>query len=186
MEKELDITVREIKLKDVDLITDYWFNSEPDFLESMGVDLNKLPTRSGLTQMITEQVKTPITQKKSYALIWEFKGQPIGYSNVNPIEFGKQATMHLHIWETNERKKGIGTELVKKSLPFYFENLKIDKLICEPYSLNAAPNKTLNKVGFEFVKKYRTIPGSINFEQEVNRWELTLEKYKEEYATKSN
>ena len=44
--------------------------------------------------------------------------------------------------------------------------------------MNPAPNKTLARVGFEFVKEYVTVPGSINFEQPVNRWEMTREKYK--------
>jgi RimJ/RimL family protein N-acetyltransferase len=179
MSNNFDINVREIELKDIDLIADYWLESEPDFLINMGVDLNKLPTRSGLRKMLTEQVNTSITDKKSYALIWELDGKQIGHSNVNGIEYGKQATMHLHLWESKNRKKGIGTELVRKSLPFYFEQLNIERIICEPYALNPAPNKTLEKVGFEFIKKYKTIPGSLNFEQDVNHWELTKEKYEE-------
>jgi len=177
MNENFNIKVREIELKDIELIADYWLGSEPDFLMNMGVDLSKLPTRNGLIKMLTEQIDTSLKHKSSYALIWELDGKQIGHSNVNPVEYGKQATMHLHLWRSNNRKKGIGTELVRKSLPFYFERLKIGKLICEPYALNPAPNKTLEKVGFEFVKKYRTIPGSLNFEQEVNRWELTRVNY---------
>ena len=177
MNKNAQIKVREIEIKDIDLIADYWLESESDFLIGMGVDLNKLPTRSGLQKMLTEQINTSIINKKSYALIWELNGKQIGHSNINGIEFGIQATMHLHLWKSINRKKGIGAELVRKSIPFYFENFKIEKLICEPYALNPAPNKTLEKIGFEFIKKYRTIPGSLNFEQDVNRWELTKEKF---------
>ena len=186
MEDKLDISVREIELKDIDLVADYWLKSDADFLVQMGVDLNKLPSRNGLIKMLTEQVSHSIIDKKSYALIWELNRKPIGHSNVNGIQFGKEATMHLHLWKATNRKKGIGTELVKKSLPFYFEKLKIKKLICEPYALNPAPNKTLEKIGFEFVKKYRTIPGSLNFEQEVNRWELSAENYKKINGIKIN
>lgn len=178
MENRLVITVREIQLKDVDLVIDYWLNSDSNHLIGMGVDLNKLPTRDQLNCMLTEQVNCDLLDKKSYALIWELDEQPVGHSNVNNIDYGNQATMHLHLWKSINRKKGIGTELVKKSLPFYFEKLKIKKLICEPYALNPAPNKTLQKVGFEFIKKHITIPGTLNFEQEVNRWELTKEAYK--------
>ena len=177
MNINFDINVREIELKDINLIADYWLKSDSDFLVKMGVDLNKLPTRKGLSLMLTEQINTPITDKKSYALIWELNGKQIGHSNVNGIEYGKQATMHLHLWKSINRKKGVGTELVRKSLPYYFGRLEIEKLICEPYALNPVPNKTLEKVGFEFIKKHRTIPGSLNFEQDVNRWELTREKY---------
>jgi len=38
--------------------------------------------------------------------------------------------------------------------------------------------KVLKKIGFTFVKKHTTIPGSLNFEQEVNRWKLTKEMFK--------
>ena len=64
------------------------------------------------------------------------------------------------------------------TLPFFFENFKLKKLYCEPYALNAAPNKTLTKAGFNFVKKYSTIPGSISFEQEVNQWEMSYDSFK--------
>lgn len=177
MTEKFDIRVREIQLKDIDLIADYWLKSDSSFLVQMGVDLNKLPTRNGLREMLTKQINQSFTNKKSYALIWELNGKPIGHSNVNGIEYGKEATMHLHLWRSTNRKKGIGTELVKKSLSFYFENLKIEKLICEPSALNLAPNKTLKKIGFKFVMKHTTIPGPLNFEQEVNRWELTKENY---------
>ena len=171
------INVREIQVKDIDLIADYWLTSDDDFLVSMGVDLSKLPTRAALTNMLTEQINTPLSQKKSYALIWEIDDQPVGHTNVNGIEYGNFATMHLHLWFSKNRKKGIGTKLIKKSLPFYFGNLKLKTLFCEPYALNPAPNKTLKKVGFEFIKKYTTIPGSLNFEQEVNRWEMTKKSF---------
>ena len=48
-------------------------------------------------------------------------------------------------------------------------------LICEPYAHNQAPNGILPELGFTKVKTYRTIPGAINFEQQVNRWELKRE-----------
>ncbi len=179
MTKTSEITVREINLGDINLIADYWLKSEPEFLIGMGVDLAKLPGREGLVNMLTEQINLPLQEKKSFALIWELNGRPIGHSNVNAIAFGNHATMHLHIWQTNIRKQGLGSQLVKMSLPYYFEKLELQTLICEPYALNPAPNKTLEKVGFTFEKRYRTVPGTLNFEQEVNRWTLTRQAYKQ-------
>ena len=75
------------------------------------------------------------------------------------------------------RKKGMGAQLLEMTIKLFFENLKLKKLCCEPYALNPAPNKTLEKVGFSFVKEYITVPGSINFEQPVKRWEMTREAY---------
>lgn len=177
MENNQTLNVREIETGDIDLLLDYWFNCSPKFLKNMGADIEKLPSRTDFRNMLVEQINSPVTSKKSYALIWELDGHQIGHSNVNNIKYGEEATMHLHLWSSKNRKRGIGTELVRKSLPFYFENLKIKKLICEPYALNPAPNKTLEKIGFQFKKRYTTTPGSLNFEQEVNRWELTKERY---------
>ncbi|MFY9738664.1 MAG: hypothetical protein WAK11_06355, partial [Candidatus Cybelea sp.] len=43
-------------------------------------------------------------------------------------------------------------------------------LYCEPYVENPAPNRALLKLGFRFIKRYRTVPGLINFDQEVNQY----------------
>ena len=171
------LSVREISFDDIDLIADYWESSDPAFLVSMGVDLSKLPSRPGLKEMLHQQLSQSYNEKKSYAIIWLVNGEPAGHSNTNKIVFGEEAYMHLHLWNSTHRKIGLGSQLVKMTLPYFMYNLKLKKLICEPYALNPAPNNTLRKVGFEFVKCYRTIPGSLNFEQDVNQWELTFEKF---------
>jgi RimJ/RimL family protein N-acetyltransferase len=174
---KLNISVREIQKEDIPLLINYWTESSDEHLISMGVDLTKMPNQNGLVDMLTQQINTPIERKKSYALIWLIDDQPVGHCNVNNIHFGKEATMHLHMWQSEKRQKGIGTELVKLSLPYFFENLKLEQLFCEPYAVNPAPNKTLGKVGFTFEKEYTTIPGAINFEQPVKRWKLARKDY---------
>jgi RimJ/RimL family protein N-acetyltransferase len=172
-----NLTVREIQHTDIEHISSYWLNSDPLYLRSMGVDLAKLPGRSDFEQMLSEQIITPIERKRSYCLIWELDGKPVGHCNTNPITFAQEAFMHLHLWYKLDRAKGIGTTLVKMTLPCFFEHLKLKKLISEPYSLNAAPHRVLEKAGFSFINEYITTPGSINFEQHVKRWVLTLENF---------
>jgi RimJ/RimL family protein N-acetyltransferase len=171
------LSVRELQSKDVDLMLHYWFDSSPAFLRQMGVDLKRLPSKEQFGQTLLEQLHTSFEQKKSYCIIWELDHNPVGHSSVNPIHFGEEAYMHLHLWNTAERKKGLGTELVKMTLPWYFKNLGLIKLYCQPYSLNAAPHRTLEKAGFEFVKELTIVPGQLSFEQPVKRWELTREKF---------
>lgn len=175
------LTVREIQNSDIDLITQYWLTADPDFLISMGVDLAKMLDKEEWIKMLSEQLVQPYPGKKSYCTIWQIDNQAVGHSNVNKIKFGEEAFMHLHSWSSENRKKGIGSIFVKMSLPYFFENLKLKKIYCEPYALNPAPNKTLEKAGFTFIKEYITIPGILNFEQPVNLWELTYEQYKKQY-----
>ena len=171
------LSVRELQKEDIEYIVQYWLDSESSHLVGMGVDLSKLPTRNVLTNMLIEQLNQPIAEKQSYCIIWEVDGQAVGHCNINKIVPGKEAYMHLHLWRSGFRKRGVGTSLVKMSLPFFFENFKLKQLFCEPYVLNPAPNKTLKKVGFTFSKKHVTIPGSLNFEQEVNLWVLSEDDF---------
>ena len=173
------LNVREIEEKDIVLLADYWFLAEDDFLIQMGVDLKKMPGRVGFEQMLKQQVVATYSNKAAYALIWEVDNIPVGHSNINNITFGNEAYMHLHLWKPGLRGKGIGNRLIKMSFPFYFNNFNLECLISEPRAINIAPNRTLEKAGFEFEKTYVTTPGSINYEQEVSRWRMTRSRFKE-------
>ncbi|WP_340065704.1 GNAT family protein [Ascidiimonas aurantiaca] len=175
----MHIEVQELTVDDINFVADYWLTAEKDFLLAMGVDLCKLPTKDGLEKMLTDQINTPYPEKSSLTMILKVNGQPSGHCNVNEIKYGYEAKMHLHLWKPNIRKKGLGTTMVLKSLPKFFDKLDLKVIYCEPNTHNQAPNRTLEKVGFEFVKRYVTVPGPLNFEQEVNRYKLTKAKLEE-------
>lgn len=176
MSKEV-LSVRELQEKDINPITHYWLSAEKSFMEGMGVDVTKIPSKEKWNEMLAEQIKQTYEQKKSYCIIWELNGKAIGHSNINKIIFGEEAYMHLHIWLKDIRKEGLGTAFIRMTIPLYFEKYKLKRLYCEPYALNPAPNKTLAKMGFEFMKEYITIPGWLNFEQPVSLWMMSYEKF---------
>jgi len=167
-----ELTVREINETDIALIIQYWLTASDDYLMAMGVDLAKMPAVSDWQRMLASQILLPYREKQSYCTIWELDDKPIGHCNVNKIIYGEEASMHLHIWYAEERKMGLGVAFIKRSLPFFFNNLQLKKIYSEPYAINEAPNRTLAKAGFHFIKEYVTVPGSINFEQPVKRWEI--------------
>jgi RimJ/RimL family protein N-acetyltransferase len=166
------LSVREIEASDIERLIDYWLTADPDYLVGLGVDLAKMPSREQWRGMLSRQLDLPYREKPAYCIIWELDGEPVGHSNLNPVRYGEDANMHLHLWRGASRQKGLGTAFVRLTLPFYFHNFELQRLYCEPYALNPAPNRTMEKLGFEFVRTYTTVPGSINFEQPVNRWVL--------------
>lgn len=172
-----NLSVRELTESDIPVLIRYWLESDPAFLQGMGVDLDKMPVKEQWEQSLMEQLRQSIPDKKSYCIIWEVDGIPVGHSNINKIQFGQEAYMHLHMWNPSLRQKGMGTELVLMTLPFFFENYQLETLYCEPYALNPAPNKTLERVGFQFEKEYTTVPGWLNFEQPVRLWSLSRDQY---------
>lgn len=169
----LRLSVKELDEGDISLVADYWSQAESNYLTGLGVDLSKLPSRDDFVKMLTDQLKLPLKLRQSYCTIWLENGQPIGHCNVNKLVYGREAYMHLHLWHAQRRRHGLGASLVPQSLNLFFSRLELEDLYCEPYALNPAPNAVLEKVGFTFVKRYRTVPGYINFEQEVNRWRFS-------------
>jgi len=177
--EEMKISVREMKENDIEQIVEYFTKATPEFLLGMGVDSNKLPSKKKWIGILQRDLRKDNNEKENYYIIWQIDEQSIGHSKINKIKFGKEAHMHLHLWRKDNRQKGIGLQLLKETLPFYFRNFKLQKLICEPYSLNPGANKTLVKVGFEFTKEYETTTGWINFHQKVNRYVMTKDSFEE-------
>ncbi len=101
----MTLTVREMTAAETDLIIDYFQNSTPEHLETLGVDPTRLPPEQSWRERL-----------------------------------------------------------------IYFERLKLKRLFCEPNAFNVAPNRTLQKAGFKYLKTHMTVPGPLNFHQAVTRW----------------
>ncbi len=78
--------------------------------------------------------------------------------------------MHLHVVDPQRRRSAIGSACVRSTVELYFDVLRLKRLFCEPNAFNVTPNRTLQLVGFRYVKTYMTVPGPLNFHQAVTRW----------------
>ncbi|MBI3724660.1 GNAT family N-acetyltransferase [bacterium] len=156
-------------------VVDYFHDADDAFLEVMGVDRKRLPERETWIQRLLADLERPDAEKQTFFLGWEYEGKIVGHSNINKIRYGEDAFIHLHIWHPELRRGGLGTLFFKRSANAFMKRFRLKRLLCEPRAENAAPNKVLSKLGFRFVKRYRTVPGQINHEQEVNRYELDHE-----------
>jgi ribosomal-protein-alanine N-acetyltransferase len=154
---------------------DYFLQADKNFLIGMGVDPGKLPSREDWLDRLLPDLERSDQQKHTYFLNWLYNGVAIGHSNVNKIKYGEEAYLHLHIWVPGHRKVGIGTEFLRKSANSFIRKFALKSLYCEPYTKNPAPNRALSKLGFQFIKRYRTAPGFINFDQEVNQYRIQHE-----------
>ena len=173
----MKMNVREMLLEEAPLLIRYFLDSDDDFLVGMGIEPSKLPKEEDWLQILKEDFDRPINERHFYYLLWEIDGVPSGHCNVNSIDFGKTAIMHLHVWNPELRNSGCGTALVKSSIQQFFDKLQLEELLCQPFVDNPAPNKTLPKVGFQFVKTYEPTPGWINYPQKVNLYSLKREDW---------
>jgi RimJ/RimL family protein N-acetyltransferase len=166
----MTLTVREVTSSEVDLIIEYFIQSTPEHLEMLGVDSTRLPDPESWRERFRQDFARPIEQRARIAVIWLSGDQPIGFSTSDKIAYGEQANMHLHVIDPERRSQGIGAECVRRSVDIYFERLKLKRLLCEPNAFNVAPNRTLQKAGFKYLKTHMTVPGPLNYHQAVTRW----------------
>ena len=173
MQRVEEIEVRPFSSRqEYELMLNYFYEADDRFLRGMGVDRLKLPERDKWLDALLVDHEKPDEERDRFYLVWIFQGQRVGHSSVNKIVPGIEAFIHLHLWTSQLRRGGLGTEFVRRSANFYFDRFNLKKLVCEPSAENLAPNRLLEKLGFAFVRRYRTTPGAIAYEQEVNRYEL--------------
>ena len=153
-------------------MVDYFLNADDAFLRGMGVDPLRLPSREKWMTHLLKDHEQPDAGKDRLYLAWIHDGALIGHSSVNKIKIGEDAFFHLHMWRSDLRKAGLGLQFCRKSVALHFDRLRLKRLWSEPYAENPAPNRTLPKLGFEFIRRYRTVPGETAFEQDVNLYRL--------------
>lgn len=166
----MDLSIREASINDIAKVVDYFLDSDEEFMKGMGADKSRFPERDQWISHFNESSTLSYEHKKSLIIIWLYRGEAVGHSSLNKIQFSKEAFMHLHLWNKVQRQLGWGQRFMKMTIPYYFNKFKLNELYCEPFAENPAPNKTLRKLGFRFLKTYKTTPGTINFYQSVNRY----------------
>lgn len=166
----MNVNVRPMELHEVDMVIDYFLQASAEHHETLGVDPTRLPPRDVWRNLLDHELRKPIEQRRSYLVLWECEGKPVGFSSVDKIKYGAEAYMHLHIVESDLRRRGVGAACVAQSAAHYFDVLRLQRLYCEPNAYNVAPNRTLQKAGFRYVKTHKTVPGPLNFHQAVTRW----------------
>jgi len=177
----MNYQVREMRMEDAPSLIRYFLNSDESFLRGMGVEPSKLPKEADWLKLLEEDFQRPLEERHFYYLLWEIDGTPVGHGNINCIEYGKTAIMHLHVWVPDLRKQGLGTQFLKASIQKFFDKFQLQELRCQPHQGNTAPNKTLPKVGFQFEKTYEPTPGWINYPHRVNLYSLQREDWESQY-----
>jgi RimJ/RimL family protein N-acetyltransferase len=166
----MDLEVREMQLAETELIIGYFHNAAAEHLEMLGVDPTRLPPLEAWREHFRHEYALPDERRNGLFVVWRLDGQPVGFSSCDKISRGDRAFMHLHVTVPEMRRQGVGSECVRLSADFYFARLSLITLFCEPNAYNVAPNRTLQKAGFKYLKTHMTVPGPLNFHQPVTRW----------------
>ena len=167
---ESGLSVREMRLDEVHVRIDYFHDAPDDYLAVLGVDRALLPSRHDWAEAFRADLERPLAERSGLGLVWLLDESIVGFSTADRIVFGERAHMHLHIIDTERRRRGQGAQFVRLSAAEYFRTLELRQLFCEPHAFNVAPNRTLQRAGFRYLLSHECTPGPINFPQVTTRW----------------
>jgi len=163
-------------IADCKLMIDYFHRASDEALRVMRVDRRLVPAPGVWLRQLLSDLDRALTERTAYYLSWWLDGRPVGHSNVNRLVYGSDAFVHLHLWDTDLRNRGLGGQFFARSVAHYLEVLRLQRIVCEPCADNPHANRVLARAGFLWVRRERTIPGPLCVPQDVNRWELDLRK----------
>lgn len=167
------LRVRDLSLDDIPLVNGYWANQTPADIDRMSLDPSKIPTPYVRVAAHGKLLDLPYKERQSELLIWELNERAVGMSTLRNIQYAESSEFHLHMIEPTLRRSGYGHRFVALSLELYFRRFHLQRIVCEPSSSNLGANRLLQKLGFTITNTYRTIPGPLNREHEVHRYEIT-------------
>ena len=168
------LSVRDLRLEDVELVDNYWSSLTPADLNRMYIDPAKLGTSVERQARFRKTVLTPVEEREAHPLIWEIDGTAVGTTIMRNVKGGESGEIHLHLFDPTHRQQGFGTRLLILSMQEYASRFGLKKIICEPASGNPAPNAVFRRMGVGPARVYKTTPSYLCFEHEVSRYEIDV------------
>lgn len=140
-----DVSIRNFSIEDIPMVLNYWFHSPSGFIESMGVDWNKMPKESDMRTNLTKQ------ENHQRVVTILFQGQPIGIHTVMPVVPEDHAIFHAHIMNPDFRKKGIAQFSYPLACKEFFERFQLKRIIFKTPLQNVGAIRVREKLGIRVI-----------------------------------
>ncbi|WP_394827826.1 GNAT family N-acetyltransferase [Pendulispora albinea] len=140
-----DIEAADLEPPDIDSILAYWYDSPVDYLRSIGVAPEKLPSKRKMREMLALKLGQPHVPPT--ILVVAAKGERVGVHELTHIEPGVSAVMHAHIWKAEHRGRGIGAVSYVKAMERFFDAHGFSRILFETPTANAGANRIKQILG---------------------------------------
>ncbi len=173
LESIKNISIRKLLQSDIELICNYWFGQSPSYWTDLGVDITRLGTRENYcTKMNTDFDKSNGIQEIAIILL---NGEPIGHHSLTHHIENESAIFHTHIWNSTHRKQGIATISYPKACLYFFQTLRLKKIIFKTPKINIGANRLKEKLGIKKISETIYDGPLLLKPLEANLYEITVD-----------
>ncbi|MES2939512.1 MAG: hypothetical protein V4864_17620 [Pseudomonadota bacterium] len=152
-----DIQVREFSGDDIAGFLEYWYDGDPAFLKSLGVNPEKLPQRRKMREMLELDIQRQGRggNRPSALLAIALNGRTVGVhelTHLRPRPGGERAgfesgVMHAHLWRPEHRGRGIALVSYVRAMQEYARRFMLDAVLFESPVHNRGANRIKDKLG---------------------------------------
>ena len=143
--KSTDVSIRDFFPEDITTMVNYWTQSSTEFWKVRGVDKTKLSTEGEFT----ERYKNAFLNNggvKTFGVIL-FRKKAIGVHSLTDLIENESSVFYAHIWNEENRKRGIGFYSYLKAAEYFMHKLNLKKIIFKTPIINIGANRIKEKLG---------------------------------------
>lgn len=146
-------SLRNIKEKDVEAYLNYFYRSPKGYIESLGVDPDKILPEETMKTNFLKRCKDAQKDQKSCPVLAIVKDdQAQGILLLNCLN-EKDAHFHAHIFYPDLRRKGIVTQLGPEACILFFKRFKLEKIIFRFPAKHMGNITILEKMGLKLIRE---------------------------------
>lgn len=138
-------TLIDLALDDIEVVLDYYYNPTPSTLASMGIKALNLPPLKQFTDWLIQCALNSDREKTAYIGVIKLQGKSIGHFVLGRLQFGKEAIFHIHLWNEQHRKSGVGKSIFPQIIQLAFTRFMLQRLIIDVPVSNIAAQKLIGK-----------------------------------------
>jgi RimJ/RimL family protein N-acetyltransferase len=147
------VSVRDLAEADIPFVLDYWFRSPPDFIESLGADLTKIPAESQFADSLLQRVRMnePLARSKLSSLAILCDGQFVGFHNLSPLTEGDFGVFHAHISRPEFRRRGVAACSYPQACRVFLERFDLRRILFKTPLQNVGAIGVKEKLGIRCI-----------------------------------
>jgi len=152
-----EVIIRDIEESDVETLVSYWHDSDPAYLSSLGVNLEKRTSRDQTRRRFLSSLPGPRTNPERATFIVTAAGQLVAYTNLN-FKSMDEVYVHFHTLERSSFVKALVYFLFPDMLRILFSCFPITRLTMQTARDNLNINRFLGKFGLVPKSVYLSTP----------------------------
>jgi RimJ/RimL family protein N-acetyltransferase len=147
------ISVRDFCEDDVGGLVEYWYHSPPGFIETMGIDFQKLLPEQEFQKSVIDECRTNrlLAVSKSHLLTITYNEAVIGNHAIAPLIEGDHGVFHAHIWNPEMRGKGTARVTYPRACLIFMDRFNLKRILFKTPIQNIAAIRAKEKLGIRCI-----------------------------------